>query len=278
MCPKLKKIHLDTYDGFEEIGNDIKDDELFTFLQNEPHLEYIHIKRCSHISGSIYSKMGQFKQLKYFNVESASSFDSDDYYYIVDQCDEEPFKGDGILPHLYYLNIGSEMEGVNVDHLLKMAPNVKDLGCSLLHSSSNYLDIVNKLANRLTDIPPIDLDGESEDIFLQKWLEKTTVLKSVTLSEGQVSQIDFSKLKPIPSVTTLYLKFYSVTTIFPKSIFPCDQLKELFRVFPCVKFYSYSTMRRYIKKIMTELIKEGKWPNLRTVNQELFGKNWENVM
>jgi len=268
MCPKLKKIHLDTYDGFEEIGNDIKDDELFTFLQNEPHLEYIHIKRCSHISGSIYSKMGQFKQLKYFNVESASSFDSDDYYYIVDQCDEEPFKGDGILPHLYYLNIGSEMEGVNVDHLLKMAPNVKDVGCSLLHSSSNYLDIVNKLANRLTDIPPIDLDGESEDIFLQKWLEKTTVLKSVTLSEGQVSQIDFSKLKPISSVKKLEL------------MDPChtDLLKELFRVFPCVEVYqnhSYTPNETQRDDTFIELIREGKWPQLRQVNELLLYEEQE---
>ena len=149
LCPKLKGIRLKA-DDVDCIGNYITDDELFKFLQNEPHLEYINIDGCARVNGSIYSKMGQFKQLKYFNVERKCYFDED----IVDQCKEKPFKGDGVLPHLQYLNIGNEMKGVNVDHLLKMAPNVKDIGDTLNNfTCSNLLDIADKLANRLNVIP-----------------------------------------------------------------------------------------------------------------------------
>ena len=265
MCPKLKGIHLgkDLTGRIDYYGNYITDDEFFKFLQNEPHLEYIHFDGCSSISGSIYSKMGQFKQLKYFNVERKCYFFDEELG--EDQCDEEPFTGEGVLPHLQYLNIGDEMEGINVDHLLKMAPNVKDVGKTLFHSSSNYLDLVDKLANRLTVIPPIDLDEKTQAIFKQKWLEKTTVLENAVFSNHNVSFIDFSKLGPIPSVKKLKL-YFSFASHFSSSHFYSDLLKELFRVFPCVEvFYSYSHMRKEVKKTFIELIKEGKWPNLQHV-------------
>ena len=261
-CSKLKGIHLDT--EFRESGNYITDDELFTFLQNEPQLEYIYIEKCANINGSIYCKMGQFKQLKYFNVERGCYFYEEQ---IPAQCDEEPFKGDGVLPHLKYLDLGREMKGVNVDHLLKMAPNVKDVGYSLYNSTSNYLDIVDKLSNCLTVMPIIDLDEVDKVAFTQKWLEKTTVLESLTLG-NILSRIDFSKLKPISSVKKLEL------------MDPChtDLLKELFRVFPCVEVYqnhSYTPNETQRDDTFIELIREGKWPQLRQVNELLLYEEQE---
>ena len=250
-CPKLKEIHLFQYCNY--YGNYITDDQLFKFLQNEPHLEHIRIDGCARINGSIYSKMGQFKQLKYFNVERKCYLKNES---LVAQCKEEPFTGDGVLPHLIYLNIGDEMKGVNVDHLLKMAPNVKDVGKTLFHSSSNYLEIVDKLANRLTVIPPINLSTEETKLdFLQKWLEKTTILHS--LEFYQVKRIDFSKLKPIPSVKELKLDLTGV---------PYDLLKEISRDFPCIEaFDSCFTMRP--GDVFIDLIREGQWPQLQHVEQ-----------
>ena len=250
MCPKLKGVHIETC--LDYVGNYFKDDQVFKFLQNEPHLEYIHIDGCARINGSIYSKMGQFKQLKYFNVERKSYFNGD---YVANQCDAEPFKGDGVLPHLQYLNIGPKMKGVNVDHLLKMAPNVKNVGCSLFKSTRNYMDIVDKSSNRLTTIPPMKLEGKSNIKYFQKWLEKTTALESLNL-KGRASGIDFSKLEPIPTVKELELQ----------ACYSGDLLKEVFRVFPCVEiFRNHYILKAESKNTFIELIKEGKWPNLKQV-------------
>ena len=259
VCPKLKGIHFETESDLENFGNYIKDDEFFTFFQNEPHLEYIYIIGCTQINGSIYSKMRQFKQLKYFNVDRGCYFEDD---HVVDQCDEEPFKGDGVLPHLQYLNIGSEMEGVDVDQLLKMAPNVKNVGESLFNSTSNYLDIVEKLSNRLTIQPILNIDNNTKVLFLQKWLEKTRVLETASPIYF-LSKIDLTKLKPISSVKKVELDSFS-------GLHNID-MKELVRVFPCVEvFYSYCGLRKEVKKTLIELIKERKWPNLRQVNLEVL--------
>ena len=258
-CPKLKGIHLQK--GLEEFGNGIQDEDLFKFLQHEPRLEYIYFDGCFRITGSIYSKMGQFKQLKYFNVERKCYIQGVD---IVPQCDEEPFTGDGVLPHLQYLNIGPEMKGVNVDRMLKMAPNVKDVGQTFFKSNSNYLDLVEKLANRLPVIPSIGIDNMTK--FTQKWLEATMVLERLAFNNQQVASIDFSTLKPIPSVKKIEVDLH----VFRR--FSSDTLKELFRVFPCVEVFltNYAIIFAEVKKTFIELIKEGKWPNLQHVTKTLL--------
>jgi len=145
-----------------------------------------------------------------------------------------------------------------------MAPNVKDVGYSLYNSNSNYSDLIDKLANRLTVIPSIRIDEETKSTFTQKWLEKTTVLETLTLSRHHVPSIDFSKLKPILSVKKIQLFDLSD-----------DLMKELVRVFPCVEIfedYFCMTKKEKEKNTLTELIKEGKWPNLRQVARETYYK------
>ena len=65
-------------------------------------------------------------------------------------------------------------------------------------------------------------------------------------NDYHLSSIDFSKLKPIPSVKKVELDFE----------YSSHQLKEVFRVFPCVEeFHSWFNRHTFIK-----LIKQGKWP------------------
>ena len=119
------------------------------------------------------------------------------------------------------------------------------------------MDLVDKLVNRLTVIPHIKLGEKNNAIFIQKWLEKTTLLESLVLCSFQEELIDFSKLKPIPSVKKLEMDLLEASY---------DLLKEISRVFPCIEvFKSYNTMKNVGDFI--KLIKEGKWPNLRKVTQ-----------
>ena len=149
-----------------------------------------------------------------------------------------------------------------MNQLLKMAPNVKDVGFSLYYSTIN-LDIVDELANRLTVFPRIELDRNTDVAFTQKWLEKTTILETVAIHNHHLSSIDFSKLKPIPSVKQLEFNVY----------FYHGMLKELFRVFPCVEvFRNQYLLREGVKNTLVQSIKEGKWPNLRQGTVSLMAR------
>jgi len=267
MCPKLKGINCSL--ELDAESNTVTDEGILKFLQSEPHLEYIDLFACYGVSGEIFSKIGQFKNLKYFSIARDGYREPCE---VDDQCDNLTFGG-GVLKKLEYCNIGYDLtsfaedkEGARqfIDSLIKMAPNLKDIGWCLSIEGIDLMDAVEKLIPILTSFPlRFDQATDPEIVKLaQTWLERSTILEEVDLTDLQhVKNFDFSNIKPIPSVKRLVLS-------------PTDDLpwNELCRIFPSVvEIHSTSLGQAFM-----ELIKQGAWPNLKP-SRALVKRNCEQV-
>ncbi|EFC39766.1 predicted protein [Naegleria gruberi] len=103
MCPNLEKISIDVDHGYGYIGVSINDEGLYGFLKALPKLKHLNLGVCHQISGDFYSRIGEFTQIEYFRVERRNGGYGQ---VLVDEVDNVKFGG-GMLPNLYYLEIGN---------------------------------------------------------------------------------------------------------------------------------------------------------------------------
>ena len=255
MCPKLKEIFIEGNDDSTPMEMEITDDALFQFMKGEPCLEYVRLTPCCQISGEIFSKMGQFKNLRYFSVDR-TCLNGD----MVGQYDNITFGG-GVLDKLEVFEFGDQidMESASedakknfIDSFLKMAPNIKNMGSIPFTEGIDSKAAFEKLPTSLTIIPQSrHFTQPNEDTITQAFLEKCSLLGAQLEEVDIPANIDCSKIKTMPSVKKL--------SIYGKHA-DVAMLTELCRVFPCVEVFNCPEIRQ---KPLVDLLKGGAWPNLK---------------
>ncbi|KAG2378407.1 hypothetical protein C9374_008550 [Naegleria lovaniensis] len=128
LCPNLKKIQILCNDDCSS-ELQVTDEGLYEFLKLLPQLEYVSFHPCSNIRGEIFKKIGEFSQLKYFNITRGS-------YDQPVPLEKDIHFGGGTLSKLECIDFGSKEYSFNtseefdkfVTTLRSVAPHLKYLG------------------------------------------------------------------------------------------------------------------------------------------------------
>ncbi|KAG2372889.1 hypothetical protein C9374_013096 [Naegleria lovaniensis] len=275
LCPNLKKIQILCNDDCSS-ELQVTDEGLYEFLKLLPQLEYVSFHPCSNIRGEIFKKIGEFSQLKYFNITRGS-------YDQPVPLEKDIHFGGGTLSKLECIDFGSKEYSFNtseefdkfVTTLRSVAPHLKYLG-DLLDidvSMDDKKKVVQLFSDTLTD-----LDVGYTVNHLAPILPKNLTSLRMKINDEFVSQNVLNQLQPNHS-----LKKLSITVgrqISPEIIVAIIE-KLAVDIYPCVthlEFYSTTKQKKVSTnphgEIMDTVLSNIKiWPNLLFLDGEVLSMN-----
>ncbi|EFC49298.1 predicted protein [Naegleria gruberi] len=145
-CPKLKKFSLKCSDSGSSFEASISDSGIINFLEKLPNLEYIDIPAACEISGSCLQKLGNFPNLRYFNVGR------NNIYVGVTAQHEDLYFGGNSNERLEFVGIGNSYEFENEEQMDKLAQSLKIVAPNL--KRFDWLEDNPKLNKKIAALYP----------------------------------------------------------------------------------------------------------------------------